>query len=282
MESRMEIGKFDINALVIAIIRIMVVAYLGIVILAYLFQEKIIFFPSALPSNYKFTFKGNFEEHVTKIDNEEVHSLIFHVPNSNGVILYFHGNAGALDSWGEVAENLGNKTAMDVWMIDYPGYGKSTGKISSQEQLLNIATTVMAELKEKNPAKNIFVYGRSIGSGIAAFIGSDPAVKGLILETPYISLREMANKTAPFLPSFILKYPMQSNEWITSVKCPILIVHGNQDEVIPFSQGQELSKLRGDIQFVEIPDGHHNDLDMYPLYWESIQKFFKGFVASNN
>ncbi|UYL10294.1 alpha/beta hydrolase [Bdellovibrio sp. SKB1291214] len=277
----MEIAKFDVSYIVIAIVRVVVLAYLGLTILAYMFQEKIIFYPSVLPSNHKFNFNSKFEEHVSKVDSDEIHSLIFHAPDSKGIILYFHGNAGALDGWGEVAQEISMKTSMDVWIVDYPGYGKSTGKISSQEQLLKIGTQILKELKDRNTGKNIFIYGRSIGSGLATYLGSDSAVKGLVLETPYLSLTELANNTAPFLPSFILKYPMPSNEWITQVKCPILIIHGNQDEVIPFSQGLALSKIRDDVRLVEIDRGNHNDLDSYPLYWESLTNFFKSIEGVN-
>lgn len=278
----MNIGRFDIGSIIIATVRIIALAYFAILILVYLFQEKILFYPSTLPKDYKFSFGGKFEENFAKVDKSEVHSLIFHAPNSDGIILYLHGNAGALDGWGEVAQKLSEKTALDVWIIDYPGYGKSNGKISSQEQLLNIATHVLNEVKEKNSGKKIFVYGRSIGSGIATYLAQDPAVRGLVLETPYVSIRELANRTAPFIPSFILKYPMQSNEWIQNVKSPILIIHGNQDEVIPFTQGQALSKYRDNIRFVEIDQGTHNDLDSYPLYWESIDHFFKDVGTNKN
>ncbi|QDK45380.1 alpha/beta hydrolase [Bdellovibrio sp. ZAP7] len=257
-------------------------SYFGILALVFFQQEKLIFFPSPLPEDFKFPFNISFEEIYIKSGDDRVHSLLLKAEQSRGVIVYFHGNAGSLEGWGEVGQTLSQQTGFDVWMIDYPGYGKSSGKISSQEQLLRIAEATLAQAKERYPTGNIILFGRSLGSGIAVYLGSDPRVKALILETPYLSLIAMAKHRFPLIPAFLMKYPMQSSEWIPKVSAPILILHGNEDEVIPFTQGKELSAISKKAVFVEINRGHHNDLEEFPKFSDSIKGFLNQHTGSKD
>src|SRR5438445_11052584 len=99
----------DIQSFALKSLRILVLGYVGLVILVYFFQEKIIFYPTSLPQDFKFPFKGNFEEKVVESGNDKIHSLLFKVPKSKGLIIYFHGNGGAMESWGEVASDISEK-----------------------------------------------------------------------------------------------------------------------------------------------------------------------------
>ncbi|WP_220128844.1 alpha/beta hydrolase [Bdellovibrio sp. KM01] len=245
-------------------------------------QEKLIFFPSPVPEDFNFPFNISFEEIYIKSDDDRVHSLLLKTAQPRGVIVYFHGNAGALDGWGEVGQTLCLQTGFDVWMIDYPGYGKSSGAITSQAQLLRIAEATLAQAKERYQTQNIVLFGRSLGSGLAVYLGSDPRVKALILETPYLSLTAMAKSRFPLLPTFLMKYPMQSSEWITKVSAPVLILHGNEDEVIPFTQGKKLSEISKKAVFVEINRGHHNDLEEFPKFWDSIKGFLNQHTGNKD
>jgi alpha-beta hydrolase superfamily lysophospholipase len=257
----------------IKIIQIGAVSYFGILALVFFKQEKLIFFPTTLPEDYQFPFNVSFEEIYIPVGNDRVHSILFKTSQPHGVILYFHGNAGAMDGWGEVAQTLSQQTGYDVWMLDYPGYGKSPGHITSQDQLLQMAKQTLEHVKERYRNTDIVLFGRSLGSGFATYLGSDPSIKAIILETPYFSLSAMAKERFPILPGFIMKYPMPSADWITKVTAPILILHGNEDEVIPFTQGKRLSEVSKRAVFVEINRGHHNDLEEFPKFWDSIKGF---------
>ncbi|WP_413294098.1 alpha/beta hydrolase [Bdellovibrio sp. HCB185ZH] len=271
-----------LKSYLIKIIALSVVSYFGILALVFFKQEKLIFFPSPIPDDFKFPFNISFEEIFIESGEDRVHSLLLKTAQPRGVIVYFHGNAGSLEGWGEVGQALSEQTGFDVWMIDYPGYGKSSGKISSQAQLLRIAEATLSKAKERYQTGDIILFGRSLGSGLAVFLGSDPRVKALILETPYLSLTAMAKNRFPLLPAFLMKYPMQSSEWITKVSVPILILHGNEDEVIPFTQGKELSEISKKAQFVEINRGHHNDLEEFPKFWNSIKGFLNQHTGSKD
>src|SRR5918993_5029201 len=101
----------------------------------YFNQEELIFFPTKLPANYTFSFSSNFEERYISTTNGKLHGLLFKTGTDKpkGLIFYLHGNAGALDSWGEIADTYTNLN-YDVFMLDYRGYGKSEGRISSEKQ----------------------------------------------------------------------------------------------------------------------------------------------------
>src|SRR5690606_17689166 len=129
-------------------------------------QERLLFFPTPLAPDYSFELTHPFDEKFLEIDGNRIHSLLFKNENSKGLILYFHGNAGNLDTWGEVAQQLAIETRMSVWIIDYPGFGKSEGRISSENQLHQIAAAFMeAALVIEKMRDRVVIYGRSIGSG---------------------------------------------------------------------------------------------------------------------
>ncbi len=241
------------------------------------FQEKLIFYPTLVAKDFKFAFRTPFEERWINFNDFseqaviKIHSLLFHASDSKGLILYFHGNAGNLDSWGDVAEELSRKTGMDVWIIDYPGFGESEGAISSEAQLHRVAEALSREAAKTYLLEKTIVYGRSIGSGIAVKLATTFKFRGLILESPYLSLRSLAQLKFPIFPtSLLLRYNFRSDEWLSHVSSPAFMIQGEKDEVIPFAQGKELSALKKDVEFIAVPEGRHNHLGSFSLYWESL------------
>jgi uncharacterized protein len=236
-------------------------------------QESMIFHPVHLSKEYKYGFKENFEELFFKTEEgAEINALHFKVPDSKGVIFYFHGNAGAMDSWGEVNETF-SRYGYDLFIFDYRGYGKSTGPLS-EEALHRDGKFLYDHLLTKYPENKIVVYGRSLGTGFATKVASLTNPKMLILETPYSSFQSVSKHYFPFLPvSVILRYKIRTDKWITSVKAPVLIFHGTADEVVPYNESVKLSRLiKKDDVFVSIPDGTHSDLIHYPAMTDMLTK----------
>src|SRR5436190_1275553 len=97
----------------------------------YVTQEKMIFYPEPISADFKFKFNANFEELFIKSKDAEINALHFKTNNPKGVILYFHGNAGSLDTWGDLGEEF-TRTGYDFFIFDYRGYGKSTGSRSEE------------------------------------------------------------------------------------------------------------------------------------------------------
>ena len=224
------------------ILKIIIGLYIVLCGLLYFFQEKLIFFPQKLDKNYQFLFRQKFEElNIKATDGKLINGLLFKADSSKGLIFYLHGNAGDLSSWGEVAKTYTDLN-YDVFIIDYRGYGKSEGEISGQTQLFEDNQTAYNELKKKYNEENIIVLGYSIGTGLASKIASTNNPKRLILQAPYYNLTDMMKQHFSFIPTFILKYKFASNEYLKSCKMPVVIFHGNQDEVIYYGSSLKLKE----------------------------------------
>ncbi len=168
--------------------------------LLFMFQEKLIFFPQKLDENYQFNFDQNFEEINIKTDDGFfLNGILFKANNSKGLIYYLHGNAGSLSTWGYVAKTYTDMN-YDVFILDYRGYGKSEGKIISQEQLFRDSQFVYDELKKMYNEEQIFVLGYSIGTGMASKVASSNNPKRLILQAPFYSLTDLIQNIYPFIP----------------------------------------------------------------------------------
>jgi len=220
-------------------------------------------------------FKGEEEElYFEPETGVKLHALKFSVPNPKGVILYFHGNARALDNWGYIGADL--KThGYDVVIPDYRGYGKSIGT-RSQENLFNDARYIYDQLRVEYSEEQVVIYGRSLGSGFGSFVASSTQPKLLILETPYFSIGRLAAEQMPFLPTrLILKYDFRSDLFLPKVTCPIYIFHGTEDELIPYQHAVDLKALLPEIDFTTIPEASHNNLDQFALFNKKIATILK-------
>ena len=249
--------------------------YLIVSILMYAFQEKVMFFPEKLTAEYQYQYENEFEEINFKINEKAtINALLFKAVRSKGIVYYLHGNAGSLKNWGIVAGQF-VEMGYDVLIMDYRGYGKSTGKIS-ERALFSDAQHIYNYIKKKYNENQIIVYGRSIGTGIAAFIASENEPEKLILESPYFSMADLAKNTFPLIPSFLIRYPLRTYEYIKSTTCPVYIFHGTNDEFIPYKSSLKLKELfkKGDELFL-IQGGHHNDLDCFDEYHNNLREILE-------
>lgn len=255
---------------------IVVIGVLVVGAFLFFYQNRLIFYPSLLARDFKYNFNSKFTENFLKLkDGFEVNYLQFHVLDPKGVILYFHGNAGALDSWGHVASELAEKTGYEVWIVDYPGYGKSSGPTPRNETaFLEIGRSLLVQIRDSHPHLPVFLYGRSIGSGIAGRLAAEGHVQGLILETPYTSLRTLAREIVWWVPSFLVRFDLDNAVLAKAKLEKILILHGTLDAVIPYHHSVNLeAMLKGRAKLVTVEGGAHNDLAQYPLYWSEVTSF---------
>lgn len=200
-------------------------------IVLYFNQERMIFIPHKLPSN--FSFSAGEEINIPVDDNVNLNALWLKNANSKGVILYFHGNKGSNRRCLRQTDNLYGH-GYDVFMPDYRGYGKSDGEIYSEDQLMTDAQKTYDFLRQHYDENEIVLLGYSLGSGIATRLAQDNNPQQLYLVSPYKSMVAMKNIIAPFVPSFLMKYPLRTDQKLPQVDCPITIFHGTSDELIPY------------------------------------------------
>ncbi|BFP43077.1 alpha/beta fold hydrolase [Flavobacteriaceae bacterium GF1] len=236
------------------------------------FQEKLIFLPSKLNKEYQFRFDTPFQElFLDTADGAQLNVLHFKAEHPQGVIVYFHGNAGDLSRWGLITEQFVHN-GWDVLIMDYRTYGKSTGDLS-EENLHRDAQMVYDYAKSGFSEENIVVYGRSLGCAMATKLASANGPQQLILETPFYSLEDMARRRFPFLPAkWLLEYRFENNANIGRVSCPITIFQGTADNVVPYESAFELYQLiaHKESHFVVIDGGGHNNLSDFKLYHSTI------------
>lgn len=240
----------------------------------YFKQDLFIFRPYKLDKNFQFPFRQAEELWLTNSANDSINALHFKTSEPRGVILYFHGNSGALDKWGGVAKDF-RPLGYDVFIIDYPGFGKSTGKMS-EAVLFSNARLSYDHLLKQYKAQDIIIYGRSIGSGVATQLASTVRAKMLILESPFFRLDDLIGKWMKFLPGkILLKYPFRNDLNIQKVDYPVWIVHGSADRVVPLSSGIKLEKYLENDQFLIIQNAGHNDIREYDEYHNMLKKILE-------
>lgn len=253
---------------------VVLILFIFSISMLYTLQEKLIFLPTTLSKDYKYHFSGSFEEfYINTSDGASLNGLHFKSQNPKGVILYFHGNAGDLSRWGEIASYF-LKYNYDVIVMDYRTYGKSTG-ILNEKNLYKDAQLFYNYTLEHFPEDSVIVYGRSIGTAVATNLASENKPKQLILESPFYSLSDVVEtRFSPFPIQKLLKYSFPSFEFIKKVNSPVTIFHGTSDEVVPYESGQKLFKAvpNSNKQFFSIREGKHNNLIDFEVYHKGIEQ----------
>ena len=152
-------------------------------------------------------------------------------------------------------------------MVDYRGFGKSTGRIN-ENAIKHDLQFIYNKIKERIDEKYTILYGRSLGSGFATKLASTNNPRMLILDAPYYSLVKVTKRYRPFMPlSVILKYPMPTYKWLKYVDCPVHIIHGTNDKLIPFNSSVKLSKIKpNSTRLWPIIDGGHKNLNNFESY----------------
>jgi len=239
----------------------------------YFKQESLLFFPQRLPADYQFDLPGVTEKRIP-VDGATLSALHFRQAHAKGLIFFLHGNGGSLQNWLTSTEFY-QRNGYDLFMIDYRGYGKSSGKISSEAQLHADVLAAWKHVEKEYAGRKRVIYGRSLGTGLATALASrlttgDASL--LVLVSPYASLQQIAAEQYPWVPGFIMRYPMRTDRWLPNVEIPTLILHGERDEMIPVLHAKKLEALKPDAEVTILPDAGHHDIHMYPEYIETLEK----------
>lgn len=248
--------------------KIITLVYIMIGVALFFLQDKFIFHPRKLPADYKYQFDIPFREIDLAVTGEKNLSIVqFTVPDSvrKGIVLYFHGNRTNINRYAKYAPGF-TRNGYEVWMMDYPGYGKSTGR-RTEQTLYDDALLLYKMAMSKVSVEQIILYGKSLGTGIAAQLASVRDCKRLILETPYYSMDALAKHyffMYPVMP--MSKYALPTHSHFEYIKAPITIFHGTKDRVIPYKQAKKLANKKPGTELITIEKGRHNDLADFPAF----------------
>ncbi|MEJ7768040.1 MAG: alpha/beta fold hydrolase, partial [Chitinophagaceae bacterium] len=234
-----------IKRIILRYIKIALFLYGVTGIALYFLQDYLIIRPVKLSRNYQFKFDMPFKEVNIPFDaTSNINILQFAPPGTlpKGLLLYFHGNRTNVLRYSKFVPYF-TKSGYEVWMIDYPGYGKSTGEFS--EELVYKWSAVMYKLaRTRFSADSIIIYGKSLGTGIAAQLASVRNCRYLVLETPYYNLPAVVGFYAPVFPvNRLIHYKFPTFQYLPQVTDPIVIFHGTNDWVVPYSNSLKLKPL---------------------------------------
>lgn len=205
------------------------------------------------------------EASVATADGERLIAWVVPPRAGKPVLLYFHGNAGNLGRAGRVERFRGlTEDGTGLFAVSYRGYGGSSGA-PSEEGLLQDARAAYGAAAQRFGAGRLIGYGESLGTGVVLKLAAEVPLQAVVLEAPYRSTLAVAQGIYPFLPlSLVMQDQFRSDEIIGRIKVPLLVLHGERDQVIPFAQGQELYELaNAPKRFLRFPTGRHTDLPRY-------------------
>ena len=262
------------------IILILVIAALLYVVVSvgfYIFQEKFIFQPKKLSPDYSFQFNQPFKEFFIETqDGVKLNAVFFTPPSaSKGLILYFHGNAGNLQRWGNYSIDF-TQLGYEVLMIDYRGYGKSSG-IPNEAAFYNDSKTVLQWCKQNIKFNRLIIYGRSLGSAVATNLATTTTPDMLILETPFDEIKGVIYPPIrPMLGLFPQRNFFSNKDNIPKIHCRKVIFHGTNDWIVPLSSALKLKPLlsEGD-KFYVIKDAGHKNLRDFRDYHTALAEVLK-------
>lgn len=259
-------------------VKISIVIYCMIGIGLYYLQEKILFHPTTINSDSAYHFSEPFTEENIFWDAQTKFNLVrFSVPDSlkKGLVIYFHGNRDNITRYALFAKNF-TKNGYEVWMPDYPGFGKSTGELTEQI-LYDEALQVYKMARIQYQPEQIILYGKSIGTGIAAELASVRDCKRLILETPYYSITSLTRTLAWMYPlELLLHFSFPTHTYLSKVTAPISIFQGTADFVVPYFNAKRLQKkLKPRDEFITLIGGSHHNLNTFPLMQKKLDSLLQ-------
>ncbi len=248
--------------------------------LVYVFQSRMIFQPDLFgddsggdPSRIGLDFEDVFMEAE---DGVRLHGWFVPAQPSRGVLLFFHGNAGNITHRLESIA-LFHRLGLSVFIVDYRGYGKSEGRPTEQGTYRD-ARAAWRYLTETRsvPADRILLFGRSLGAAMASRLATETSPAGLIVESGFTSIPDMAARHYPYLPVRLLtRFRYATLDHVRSVAAPILVVHSHDDEIAPFEMGERIFEAAPEPRsFVRLNGGHNETIFVNaPLYLEGMEAF---------
>jgi hypothetical protein len=229
-------------------------------------QEWLIFRPHTLPADWVFDKGPDVHERwIDMADGGRLNALHLKLPAPDGVVFFLHGNGGSLEGW-FVNLDTYRRANLDLFMIDYRGYGKSPCCITSEAQLHADVRAAWQAIAADYAGKTRVFYGRSLGTGLAAVLAAEVQPELTILASPYLSMAALADEHYPWVPQAVLRYRLDTGAALQRVTTPVLMLHGTEDRLIGISHSRQLKALRPASTLVEIEGAAHNDVSRFDAY----------------
>jgi len=258
------------------------VTWCGIALYLYFSQSRLLYYPDmpsraleASPADVGLAYET---VRLTAGDGARLHAWFVPAPTARGTLLFSHGNAGniahRLDSI-----SLFHSLGLNVLIFDYRGYGESEGKPSEKGTYLDVQAAWDYLLEERRvPPEEIIIFGRSLGAAVAAELAGQHPSAGVILESAFTSVPDMAASLYPWLPVRLLsRYRYNNLDKVERITSPLLVVHSREDDIIPYAHGEQLFVHANEPkQFLELRGRHNNGYHVSrKIYVKTMQQFLE-------
>ena len=254
----------------------------GIYVLTLFLRRTGMFFPDKYPAgrwNTKAFLVEPSEHWFESSDGVKLHAWLFRAANQDApVIVWCHGNAGNLTDRADMAVELA-KRGVSVFVFDYRGFGRSEGT-AREGKLFRDAEAAHDYVAQKLGAKNIVMYGESVGGPYAAWVAKERKnVRAVIIENSFPSLREMGNALYRPLPlGWFAPFALPTTKWLNEAGVPVLVMHGTRDAVIPYALGKKLyDGLETKDKHMLTCDAGHCEIPLFEAnrYYDTVTQFVK-------
>jgi fermentation-respiration switch protein FrsA (DUF1100 family) len=259
--------------------------YAAISIYIYSMQAALIYYPNmpgrnlvATPENIGLTYQD--VEFFTD-DSIKLHGWFIPHNNAKETVLFFHGNAGNISHRLDSIE-IFNRLELNVFIIDYRGYGRSEGKITEKGTYRDAEAAWNYLNKTRDiDGQQIIIFGRSLGASIASWLASKHTPAALIIESGFTSVPSMGQRFYPFLPiRWLTHFKYDTKQYVKNISCPVLVAHSKNDEIIPYDEGREIFDAAAEPkQFLEMRGGHNDGFIVSgSTYVEGLRSFINGIT----
>lgn len=249
--------------------------YAAAVALLWWGQEGLLFHPDPLPAGHRFEQREDVHETWVDVPGARLNALHLRLPRPDGVVFYLHGNAGNLQSW-FVDADFYRRLNLDLYMLDYRGFGKSSGRIDSEAQLHADVRAAWDAVAPRYAGRKRVVLGRSLGSGLAAALAAEVQPELTVLVSPYSSVAELAREHYPWVPAAVLRYPLRTDAALPRVQGRVLLVHGLRDTLIAPAHAERLRALLPRAGWLPVPGAGHGDIHRHPVYRDGLAAALAG------
>ncbi|MBL0428147.1 alpha/beta hydrolase [Ramlibacter alkalitolerans] len=242
--------------------------YAGAVGWLYFRQERLLFEPDKLGPDEPICNDPDTSEFFVDVPGARLSCAHMRLPEPRGVFFFLHGNSGNLKKWFVDLEAF-RQANFDVVMFDYRGFGKSSGEIESEEQLRADVEAVWNHVAPMYAGKRVVISGQSLGTGLAAGLAARLCSDGhapdlTLLVSPYSSMRALAGELYPWVPLQVLRYPLHTLEHAAKLLGPVMLIHGEKDELIPIHHSEQLVSAMRSAHLVRVTGAGHGDVHQFP------------------
>jgi uncharacterized protein len=241
-------------------------------------QERLLFEPTPLPADHLLTAGPDVHELTIDVPGARLSAAHLRLPDPRGVVFFLHGNSGNLTDCVTELDAF-RQVNFDVVMFDYRGYGKSTGSIASEAQLRQDVRTVWAHFAPQYEGKRVVISGQSLGTCLAAGLAAELTEQGrapdlTLLVSPYSSMRELADElypwARPWVPRNVLRYPLHTVQHATQLRGPLMLIHGDKDELIGIHHSEALRSAVPQAQLLRVEGAGHGDVHKFPSFRKAL------------